>query len=120
MPQSVIASSRFGTLATAAPGCARERTAAMTRAGVPQRRCFDCDATSAEAAFVGDRKPLGQRDRCFTCQSDPPGFAVEQVALRRKQIFARRAERRANAARKRPRRAGAASAADAVSVGGTS
>lgn len=107
-PISVQRSQKSSTAALPADECR------VTRARLSGRRCFGCDATSGEAAFTGDRKPIGQRDLCFACQSDPPALAAQQVADRRKEIAARRSERRANAAKNRPSRAGSASAVGAA------
>jgi hypothetical protein len=86
--------------------------------GSLNRRCFRCDATSAEAAFQGVRKPIGRRDLCFLCQSDPPALSAERSIARRWEVLGRRAERRTTAAKINKLIRRAARAAVAAPAGG--
>jgi hypothetical protein len=60
------------------------------------RRCFDCGATSDEAAFTGTRKPRRRRDYCTECAPDPGGPGrVARIVARHEALAATREAARA-------------------------
>ena len=56
--------------------------------GLAARRCYYCGATRAEAAFPGNYKPRGRRDRCASCIADPLWEAKARVRARRAELAA--------------------------------